>query len=597
MRPLHTLADWRRAWSEGLQPADVLAARVDAFDAADTAWIWRAPAAFVRAQIAALPPSPDASTPLWGVPFAVKDNIDVAGVPTTGACPAFAYTPERSAVAVERLCAAGAILVGKTNLDQFATGLVGTRSPYGEVVNTFDPNYVSGGSSSGSASVVARGLVPFALGTDTAGSGRVPAGFNNLVGLKPTPGSVPMTGVLPACRSLDVVSVLALTVADAAEVMALFEGAAGEACFNESPPRPDWLGQGGRPPRLGVPALPGCDVALGFDRAFDAACDRARALGAELVTIDFELMFEVARLLYEGPWVAERHLVAEALLASDPDAIDPVVRGIMESADWFDGDAVFSGRYRLEELRARLLPMWRDLDALMVPTAVTCPTRASVALEPLRRNAELGLYTNFVNLLGFSALALPSRVEDGRLPFGVTFIAPGGADAALVRWGLDWERAGPATLGARLREARPADRAPRAIPRSAPVLALAVVGAHLQGMPLHGQLAERGCRLVARTRTAADYRLFALPDTTPPKPGLARADAAHAGFAIEVEVYEMPLDAVGGFLALIPPPLGLGSVELDDGRWVKGFICEPHALVGAQDISVHGGWRAWLESR
>ena len=597
MRSLHTLADWRRAWSEGLQPADVLPALVDAFDAADTAWIWRAPAAFVHAQIAALPPSPDASTPLWGVPFAVKDNIDVAGVPTTGACPAFAYTPRRSAVAVERLCAAGAILVGKTNLDQFATGLVGTRSPYGEVVNTFDPNYVSGGSSSGSASVVARGLVPFALGTDTAGSGRVPAGFNNLVGLKPTPGSVPMTGVLPACRSLDVVSVLALTVADAAEVMALFEGAAGEARFNDSPPRPDWLGQGGRPPRLGVPALPGCDVALGFDRAFDAACDRAHALGAELVAVDFEPMFEVARLLYDGPWVAERHLVAEALLASDPDAIDPVVRGIMESADWFDGDAVFSGRYRLEELRARLLPMWRDVDALMVPTAVTCPTRAAVALEPLKRNAELGLYTNFVNLLGLSALALPSRVEDGRLPFGVTFIAPGGADAALVRWGLDWERAGPATLGARLREARPADRAPRAIPRSAPVLALAVVGAHLQGMPLHGQLVERGCRLVARTRTAADYRLFALPDTAPPKPGLARADAAHAGFAIEVEVYEMPLDAVGGFLALIPPPLGLGSVELADGRWVKGFICEPHALVGAQDISAHGGWRAWLESR
>jgi allophanate hydrolase len=596
MRSLHTLADWRRAWSEGLQPADILPVLAESFDVADTAWIWRAPAAFVRAQIAALPPSPDAATPLWGVPFAVKDNIDVAGVPTTGACPAFAYTPERSAVAVERLCAAGAILVGKTNLDQFATGLVGTRSPYGEVVNTFDANYVSGGSSSGSASVVARGLVPFALGTDTAGSGRVPAGFNNLVGLKPTPGSVPMTGVLPACRSLDVVSVLALTVADAAEVMALFEGAAGEARFNESPPRPDWLGRGGRPPRLGVPLLPGCDVALGFDRAFDAACERARALGAELVTIAFEPLFEVARLLYEGPWVAERHLVAEALLASDPDAIDPVVRGIMESADWFDGDAVFSGRYRLEELRARLLPMWRDVDALMVPTAVTCPTRAAVALAPLERNAELGLYTNFVNLLGFAALALPSRVEDGRLPFGVTFIAPGGADAALVRWGLDWERAGPATLGARLREARAADRAPRVIPRSAPVLPLAVVGAHLEGMPLHGQLVERDCRLVARTRTAADYRLFALPDTTPPKPGLARADAAHAGFAIEVEVYEMPLEAVGGFLALIPPPLGLGSIELADGRWVKGFICEPHALVGAQDISAHGGWRAWLES-
>ena len=594
MTPLHTLADWRQAYADGISPADMLTALVETFEASDTAWIWRAPKQYVLDQLAALPPAPDAATPLWGVPFAVKDNIDVAGVPTTGACPAFAYTPDESATAVDRLRAAGAILVGKTNLDQFATGLVGTRSPYGEVPNTFDPAYVSGGSSSGSASVVARGLVPFALGTDTAGSGRVPAGFNNLVGLKPTPGSVPMTGVLPACRSLDVVSVLALTVADAAQVMATFEGAADEARFNEPVLRPDWLGQGGRPPRLGIPTLPGCDVALGWDRAFDDACERARTLGAELVEIDFTPLFDVARLLYEGPWVAERHLVAEGLLASDPEAIDPVVRGIMESADWFDGDAVFSGRYTLEELRTRIAPMWQAIDALMVPTAVTCPTRAAVAAEPLKRNAELGLYTNFVNLLGLAALALPSRVTTDGLPFGVTFIAPGGADAALVRWGLAWERIGPATLGARLRDASPDDRAPARVPLSAPALRLAVVGAHLQGMPLHGQLVERGCRFVARTRTATAYKLFALPDTTPAKPGLARAEG---GVAIEVEVYDMPLDAVGGFLALIPPPLGLGSVELADGAWVKGFICEPHVLAGARDISAHGGWRAWLESR
>jgi allophanate hydrolase len=315
------------------------------------------------------------------------------------------------------------------------------------------------------------------------------------------------------------------------------------------------------------------------------------------VEIDFAPLFEVARLLYEGPWVAERHLVAEALLASDPDAIDPVVRGIMESADWFDGDAVFSGRYKLEELRAQIAPMWSKVDALMVPTAVTCPTRAAVAAEPLKRNAELGLYTNFVNLLGFAALALPSRVPVQGLPFGVTFIAPGGADAALARWGFDWERAGPTTLGARLRETRAADRAPARVPQSAPVLQMAVVGAHLQGMPLHAQLVERGCRLAARTRTAAAYRLFALPDTVPPKPGLARVEETQQGHAIEVEVYDMPMDQVGSFLALIPPPLGLGSIELADGRWVKGFICEPHALAGAQDISAHGGWRAWRATR
>ena len=597
MTPLHTLADWRQAYADGLRPDDLLPALVETLAAADTAWIWRAPTSFVLAQLAALPARPDASMPLWGVPFAVKDNIDVAGVPTTGACPAFAYVPERSATAVDRLRAAGAILVGKTNLDQFATGLVGTRSPYGAVPNTFDGAYVSGGSSSGSASVVARGLVPFALGTDTAGSGRVPAGFNNLVGLKPTPGSVPMAGVMPACRSLDVVSVLALTVADAAQVMALFEGAAGEARFNDALPRPEWLGPEGRAPRLGVPTLPGCDVALGWDRAFDEARDRALALGAELVEIDFAPLFDVARLLYDGPWVAERHVVAEALLASDPEAIDPIVRGIMESADWFDADAVFSGRYTLEELRVRIAPMWQCIDALMVPTAVTCPTRAAVEREPIKRNAELGLYTNFVNLLGMAALALPSRVPVTGLPFGVTFIAPGGSDAALVRWGLDWERAGPATLGARLRETRAADRALARLPRAAPTLSLAVVGAHLQGMSLHGQLAERGCRLVARTRTAPAYRLFELPDTAPPKPGLARIGPGEEGHAIAVEVYDMPLDQVGGFLALVPPPLGLGSVELADGRWVKGFICEPHALGRARDISVHGGWRAFLESR
>ena len=597
MTPLHTLADWRQAYADGIRPTDLLPALVEAFDRSDTAWIWRAPTSFVLEQLAALPPTPDASMPLWGVPFAAKDNIDVAGVPTTGACPAFAYVPERSATAVERLRAAGAILVGKTNLDQFATGLVGTRSPYGAVPNTFDGAYVSGGSSSGSASVVARGLVPFALGTDTAGSGRVPAGFNNLVGLKPTPGSVPMAGVMPACRSLDVVSVLALTVADAAQVMALFEGAAGEARFNDAPPRPEWLGPEGRAPRLGVPALPGCDVALGWDRAFDEARERALALGAELVEVDFAPLFEVARLLYDGPWVAERHLVAQALLASDPEAVDPVVRGIMESARWLDADAVFSGRYTLEELRARIAPMWRRVDALMAPTAVTCPTRAAVAREPLKRNAELGLYTNFVNLLGMAALALPSRAPATGLPFGVTFIAPGGSDAALVRWGLDWERAGPTTLGARLRETRAADRALVRGPRAAPTLPLAVVGAHLHGMPLHAQLAERGCRLVARTRTAPAYRLFELPDTTPAKPGLSRTAAGEEGHAIEVEVYDMPLDQVGGFLALVPPPMGLGSVELADGRWVKGFICEPHALGRARDISVHGGWRAFLESR
>jgi allophanate hydrolase len=597
MSLLCTIADWRAAYAAGARPLDLLQGVAALLAQDDPAWIWRAGAHDIRAQLAALPPSPNAAQPLWGVPFAVKDNIDVAGIPTTAACPAFAYVPERSATVVERLRAAGAVLVGKTNLDQFATGLVGTRSPYGAVPNTFDAAYVSGGSSSGSASVVARALVPFALGTDTAGSGRVPAGFNNLVGLKPTPGQVPMAGVLPACRSLDVVSVFALTVADAALVMATLEGAGDEPRFNEPVPRPAWLGVGDVAPRLGIPARPGCDPALGWDVVFEEACARAGSLGATLVEVDFTPLFEVAKLLYEGPWVAERHLVAQALLASDPEAVDPIVRGIMESASWFDADAVFSGRYRLEELRTRIAPMWRQVDALLVPTTVTCPTTAAVALEPLLRNAELGLYTNFVNLLGLAALALPSHVPARGVPFGVTFIAPGGSDAALVRWGLQWEGAGPTQLGARLRETRGDERALVRLPACAPALELAVVGAHLQGMPLHGQLIERGCRLQARTRSAAAYRLVALQGTTPPKPGLARVGVGEPGHAIDLEVYEMPMESVGSFLTSIPPPLGLGSIELEDGRWVKGFICEPHALAGAPDISAHGGWRAWLESR
>ncbi|HSI61317.1 MAG TPA: allophanate hydrolase, partial [Ideonella sp.] len=539
-------------------------------------------------------PEPN-SLPLWGVPFAVKDNIDVAGLPTTAACPAFAYTASETATVVQRLMDAGAVLVGKTNLDQFATGLVGTRSPYGEVPNSFDPAYVSGGSSSGSASVVARGLVPFALGTDTAGSGRVPAGFNNLVGLKPTPGSVPMAGVLPACRTLDVVSVFALTVADAAQVMAVMEGATAEEPHFQAPAlQPAWLGVAGKPLRVGVPVQPGCDEALGYSAGFEQALAQMRSLGAQIETLDFEPLFEVARLLYEGPWVAEREAVVQSLLASHPEAFDSTVRTVISAAQRYNAVDAFRARYRLEELRSQLAALWQRFDVLMVPTATTCPTRAAVAAEPVLRNSELGRYTNFVNLLGWSALALPSGFTPADLPFGVTFIAPGGADAALAALGLAWEAALSLPLGARLRLSQASDRAPQALPAAAATLPLAVVGAHLAGMPLHGQLQERGCRLLVRTRSAPHYRLHALPGTVPPKPGLARVAPGEAGQAIELEVYEMPLAAVGSFLALIPQPLGLGSVELEDGRWVKGFICEPAALRGAPDISHHGGWRGYV---
>jgi allophanate hydrolase len=425
----------------------------------------------------------------------------------------------------------------------------------------------------------------------------VPAGFNNLVGWKPTLGRQDMAGVVPACRSLDVVSIFALTVADAALVAAVMEGPQ-----PGGPQRPAWL-----PARLriGVPRSVQVDAAIGYDQAWQQALVQAQALGAQVVPVDMAPFEAVAALLYEGPWVAERYAVVQALIEAQPEQMDATVRAVIERARQFTAVDAFRAQYALQALVAQAAAVWQHIDVLMVPSAPTCPTRAAVAADPVLRNSELGLYTNFVNLLGLAALALPVGFTTAGLPFGVTFIAPGGSDAALARWGREWEDALPRVtalgagghvLGAGLRVSAPADRVLAQVPAAAPSLLLAVVGAHLEGLPLHGQLQERGARLQARTRTAAHYRLCALPGTVPPKPGLARVAAGEAGTAIEVEVYELPQAAVGSFLALIPAPLGLGSVELADGRWVHGFICEPWALAGAPDISAFGGWRAYLAS-
>lgn len=623
---LHTLADWQNAYARGARPQELIPALVQRLPADDPAWIYRCTADELAAQIARLPTA-GPQTPLWGVPFAAKDNIDVAGMPTTAACPAFRYIAATSATVIARLQAAGAILIGKTNLDQFATGLVGTRSPYGEVPNTLAPAYISGGSSSGSASVVARGFVPFALGTDTAGSGRVPAGLNNLVGLKPTPGRVPMAGVVPACRTLDVVSVFSLTVSDAATLMSVLESPVesppntptciAEPVFQQHPLQAPWLGGSRSQVRLGVPTQPGCDPMLGWDRAYQQALEQAQALGATVVPVDFEPLWAVARLLYDGPWVAERMTVVADLLRDQPQALDPTVAEVIAAASRYDAADVFRARYQLAALQQHAQALWQQVDALLVPTTPTCPTRQAVALAPVARNSELGRYTNFVNLLGWSALALPAYLPDqadlsdalqhgqSAVPFGVTLIGPGGADTALLAWGLRWQAHLGLPLGAKLannvdtavatRATSPADAT--RFPAAAATLQLAVVGAHLQGLPLHGQLLERGARLIECTHTAAHYRLYALPGTVPPKPGLARVTTTEQGAAIAVEVYQIPTHTVGSFLALIPPPLGLGNVELADGRWVKGFICEGAALAQATDISHHGGWRAYLNSQ
>lgn len=556
--------------------------------ARDPAWISLATRAQLEEQLGVLAERVPGECPLYGVPFAIKDNIDVAGWTTTAACPDFAYEAQETARVVQRLMQAGAVLLGKTNLDQFATGLVGTRSPYGAVRNAFSAQHVSGGSSSGSASVVARGLVAFALGTDTAGSGRVPAGFNNLVGVKPTPGLVSNAGVVPACRTLDCVSLLTLTAADAATVYSVIAGSDGcdaaEPVFNRPasaryalPPRA----------RVGVPAVPffTSDAARA---AFGSAVDHLRALDCTHGAFEFAPFAEVAALLYEGPWTAERYAVAGALIERDAPGLDPVVAAVVRTGRRHSAVDAFNALYRVRELEAQTRGVWDRFDMLMVPTAPGLPTLAEVAADPVARNSELGTYTNFVNLLGLAAVAAPYGFTADGLPFGVTFIAPGGADWALIEHAARWQRSLGLPLGAHLRGLEPADT--RIATRPPGAVRLAVVGAHLAGMPLHYQLTARGARLNAVTHTASRYRLYALNGTEPAKPGLARTED---GAAIAVEVYDMPAGALGTLLAEIPPPLGLGTIELADGSWVKGFICEPQALQHAQDITGYGGWRAY----
>ncbi len=608
---LLTIADWNAAYAAVAQPAELLRARLHRLRRESPAdlWISLASDAALDAAVADLAmraavhgnvTAASSALPLYGVPFAVKDNIDVAGFATTAACPSFRYEPRQHAGVVARLVAAGAVCLGKTNLDQFATGLVGARSPYGRPSSALDPERISGGSSSGSAVAVARGDVAFALGTDTAGSGRVPAGFNQVVGLKPTQGRIGTSGVVPACRSIDCVSIFALTVVDAARVLAVAEGP------DAADPYSDFrLGPARLPARLrvGIPSAVVFTGDAGYGPAFEAAVESLRLLGHKPVPIDFAPLHAVAELLYEGPWVAERHAVVQALLERDPEAFDPTVRTVIEAAHRHSATDAFRGLYRLREAAQALRTLWEGLDLLMGPTAPGHPRHAEIDADPLGSNAQLGLYTNFVNLLGWCALALPAGTTARGLPFGVTFIAPGASDAALACFGSDWQAglalplgatgaAWPMAQGEGRREGAPVATP---WPASRKTLPLVVVGAHLAGLPLNQQLAERGAVLRAATRTAPHYRLYALPDTSPPKPGLERVP--EGGAAIEVEVWEMPSEAVGSFLALVSAPLGLGSIELADGSRAHGFLCETHALAAAEDITAHGGWRAYLAHR
>jgi allophanate hydrolase len=561
----------------------------------DGVWICVAPRARLLAAARAVEERRRAGEPLplYGVPFAVKDNIDVAGLPTTAACPAFAYTPTADSAVVARLVAAGAVPVGKTNMDQFATGLVGTRSPYGIPRNPFDARMIPGGSSSGSAVAVATGLVSFALGTDTAGSGRVPAAYNNVVGLKPSAGLLSARGVVPACRSLDCVSVFALTTADAASVAERARGFDHADPYSRTEADAVSLGIAPTPARFrfGVPD----DAHLTFcgdgesARAFAAAVERMRALGGEAVSLDFAPFAETARLLYEGPFVAERLEAAGALLAREPGALLAPLREILEGAARYNAADLFAALRRRRILRRRAHATLASVDCLLVPTAPTIYTLAAVEAEPIRLNATLGTYVNFVNLLELAAVAVPAGFRADGLPFGVTLIGPWGQDGRLAGFAERFERATAERLGATLArrpDVAPVVIAPEAWPR------LAVVGAHLSGEPLNHQLTGAGGVLVRACRTAPKYRLYALPNTTPAKPGMVRADVdSGAGTAIEVEVWALPVAAFGDFVARVPAPLCIGSVELEDGTSASGFLCEPHALAGAREISSYGGWR------
>jgi allophanate hydrolase len=547
----------------------------------------------------ALDPAERAKLPLFGIPFAVKDNIDVAGMATTAGCPEYAYTPERSATVVLKLEAAGAILIGKTNMDQFATGLVGTRSPYGACSSVFGKDYISGGSSSGSAVAVASGLVSFALGTDTAGSGRVPAMFNNLIGLKPTRGVISAQGVVPACRTLDCVSIFAETALDASLVLSAARGFDAADAYSRVPT----IGAGAAPWaaaasfRFGVPAAASLEFFGDTEnpKLFQDAIAKLVALGGEPIEIDLAPFLAAAQLLYKGPWVAERYAAIAPFIAEHADSMDPTVRTIISGATAYSAVDAFRAAYKLEALRSQTKAVWDAMDVLVLPTAPRTYTHAEIAEKPIERNSHLGQYTNFVNLLDLAAVAVPAGFRPDGLPFGVSVIAPAFSDGALIGLADRLQRATSVTLGGSERKLAETAAVASIVP-PAGCLLMAVVGAHLSGQPLNWQLTQRKGRLVRTCRTHPDYKFYALKNTTPAKPGLEWVPGFE-GPGIEVEVWALPEETVGSFVDGVPQPLCIGTLRLEDGSQVKGFLAEPAALADAIEITHFGGWRNYLKTR
>ena len=586
-----TISRLRDAYRRGdLSPVALAREILDRCAAADPAiWIARVPDEELIAAAERLEQSDPTDLPLWGIPFAVKDNIDAAGLETTAGCPAYAYRPERDAFVVKQLRDAGALLIGKTNLDQFATGLVGTRTPYGIPGNAFDARYVSGGSSSGSALAVANGLASFALGTDTAGSGRVPAAFNDLIGLKPSCGLLSTTGVVPACRSLDCVSIFALDAEDARAVLAVAAGYdASDAFARALSLAPADAGNGVAGWRLGVPKPEQREFFGNEDAAglFEAFCARMAAEGATLVPVDFAPFAEVAALLYQGPWLAERFLAVGAFIAGHPDAVHPVTRDIVLAGSQPSAADAFRAFYRLAELRRQVAPLWGDIDALLTPTAGTIYTIDELAADPVSLNTNLGYYTNFVNLLDLAAVAIPAGFQANGLPFGVTVSAPAGDDLRLLSLA--------AVIGGEGKAAVPDDTTTAAT--AGDTQPIVVCGAHMSGLPLNPELLALGATLRGEARTAPDYRLYALPGKSPARPGLIRVGDGE-GAAIEVEIWDLPSDRVGALLSAIAAPLGIGTVRLADGDSLHGFLCEGCVAPQSSDITEFGSWRAYIASQ
>ncbi len=557
-------------------------------------WIHQLSEAELQPYLDGLAHKPIETTPLWGVPFAIKDNIDLAGIPTTAGCTAFAYTPDHSAQVVRQLIDTGAIPIGKTNLDQLATGLNGTRSPWGACRNAFNPDYISGGSSSGSAVAVALGLVSFSLGTDTAGSGRIPACFNNLVGVKPTRGLLSTSGLAPACRSLDCISIFALDSSDANHILSYAEGADATDGYSRTNPYSNQarhFGLRAGPLKLGV--IPDTQLRFFGDQdyaeTYRDTLDALTTAGIELIDIDYRPFDEAARLLYDGPWVAERYLAVEPLLKQQPDALLPVIRTIIEPGGAPRATELFRAQYRLEALKSQCIAQLQPLDALLTPTAGRLFTIDEMLAEPIQRNSELGYYTNFMNLLDMAAVAVPTAFTTQGLPFGITLAGAAFSDRALLSIAQRIQATLPLPSGV---DNQPLPQQPAHPVGNPQSIEVAVCGAHLDGLPLNWQLLERGGVLTERTHSAKAYRLYALAGGPPFRPGLIRDE--RQGAAIEVEVWTLPASEFGSFVANIPAPLGIGKLELADGRWVSGFICELYALDDAQEITHLGGWRQYM---